>query len=333
MVDTLYGHYKKDLSTSLLAQSTPSNTLINEKKLQTNPINTKAPVDRFPLLTKNSQPFVSILNKLGLSDHHIAASGDFQKISLDDVELVTAWSMNHHDEAVRLCDSIQQFYELRKKKQQRLISYNLGDVQPAVLVDFLRSCPIADLRQLNFTEYPHYVSKLLEYRWKSLIIADVLRESKAVLWIDSSTLFQNDSITLQQILDRETKEHQGVWLFDLTSHSIAAATNPLMFKYFNMTAQQAIDLDMWGANTMLWIGKRDVKEEVLKPFVQCSLVEDCMAPPGSILSCNFPPGPRRNYANCHRYDQAAVNVIVALRAGLNITRYTISNSVLKTSRM
>ncbi|VDM49826.1 unnamed protein product [Toxocara canis] len=238
MVDTLYGHYKKDLSTSLLAQSTPSNTLINEKKLQTNPINTKAPVDR------------------------------------------------------RLCDSIQQFYELRKKKQQRLISYNLGDVQPAVLVDFLRSCPIADLRQLNFTEYPHYVSKLLEYRWKSLIIADVLRESKAVLWIDSSTLFQNDSITLQ-----------------------------------------AIDLDMWGANTMLWIGKRDVKEEVLKPFVQCSLVEDCMAPPGSILSCNFPPGPRRNYANCHRYDQAAVNVIVALRAGLNITRYTISNSVLKTSRM
>lgn len=42
----------------------------------------------------------------------------------------------------------------------------------------------------------------------------------------------------QDILEREANDRQGVWFFDATGHSIAAATNPLMFKFLPITAEQ-----------------------------------------------------------------------------------------------
>uniref|UniRef100_A0A0M3HWY5 DNA-binding protein n=1 Tax=Ascaris lumbricoides TaxID=6252 RepID=A0A0M3HWY5_ASCLU len=146
-------------------------------------------------------------------------------------------------------------------------------------------------------------------------------------------MFIKDAVSLQDIFEREAKEHQGVWLFEQTYHSIAAATNPLMYKYFPMAEQQAISMDMWSANMMLWIGRTNVKVEIMKPFVECALIEDCMSPPGSELRCVFPAGNARLYANCHRYGQAAINLILALRSGLNASKYTISNSVLKARRL
>uniref|UniRef100_A0A9J2PNX1 Nucleotide-diphospho-sugar transferase domain-containing protein n=1 Tax=Ascaris lumbricoides TaxID=6252 RepID=A0A9J2PNX1_ASCLU len=191
--------------------------------------------------------------------------------------------------------------------------------------------PTQHKSEVKFESEPDDIIKL--NRWKPLIIADVLRTSKALLWVDSSTLFVEDTLSLQDILEREANDRQGVWFFDATGHSIAAATNPLMFKFLPITAEQATGVEMWGANTVLWIGREDIRANVLRPFVECALIKDCMAPVGSQLFCRFSEPERKLYANCHRFDQSALNVIVSSRAGFNITKYTMSKTVIKTYRM
>lgn len=50
---------------------------------------------------------------------------------------------------------------------------------------------------MNVNEIFKYLLSIKLNRWKPLIIADVLRTSKALLWVDSSTLFVEDTLSLQ----------------------------------------------------------------------------------------------------------------------------------------
>lgn len=64
--------------------------------------------------------------------------------------------------------------------------------------------------------------------------------------------------------------------------------NFMIVRIFNKIFQlQATGVEMWGANTMLWIGREDIRANVLRPFVECALIKDCMAPVGSQLFCRF----------------------------------------------
>jgi hypothetical protein len=36
---------------------------------------------------------------------------------------------------------------------------------------------------------------------------------------------------------------------------------------------------------MLWLGTLEVKRDLLRPLVECALIEDCMAPPGANIEC------------------------------------------------
>ncbi|KHJ93647.1 hypothetical protein OESDEN_06434 [Oesophagostomum dentatum] len=46
-----------------------------------------------------------------------------------------------------------------------------------------------------------------------------------------------------------------------------------------------------------------------------------MAPAGSQLFCEFVNGRYEEYANCHRYDQSAINILLANAYEYNITKY------------
>jgi hypothetical protein len=71
----------------------------------------------------------------------------------------------------------------------------------------------------------------------------------------------------------------------------------------------------------------------LKKYVQCSLEKDCMAPVGSQIICNFPNGERYlKYANCHRFDQSAINIIASIATNNNDRDYTFIKTPVDTSR-
>ena len=61
---------------------------------------------------------------------------------------------------------------------------------------------------------------------------------------------------------------------------------------------------------------------ILYWWVMCALDENCIAPKKAQLFCNFKHGYRNYFANCHRFDMSALNVLASNLYGYDDRVYT-----------
>ena len=101
----------------------------------------------------------------------------------------------------------------------------------------------------------------------------------------------------------------ALFYLDSTHHSIVAATQPGMLKYFPMIKEGAVK-DMLQASAVVYINKDEVQRNIMKWVVICALKQDCIAPPGSKLFCGL-QFHRDRFGGCHRYDQSLQNILVS----------------------
>uniref|UniRef100_A0A915JGZ2 Uncharacterized protein n=1 Tax=Romanomermis culicivorax TaxID=13658 RepID=A0A915JGZ2_ROMCU len=238
---------------------------------------------------------------------------------------LTAFSNNHYGEATNLLKSISQVYP----KQKVLTVYNLGlsEGNIAHMQTFFPSI-IREVVNFNFTNYPAYVGDLTQYRWKSLIIAQELKKHRGqnLVWMDSSILLKKP-LPMSAHLFKDKKPYSSWLLFDQTGHSIFAATNPLMYNFLPLPKFAYKSL-MIGANLQIIFSGINTPPNrfVAEWWVRCSLDPHCMAPHGSHLRCDFqnPDGHSDRfgrYGNCHRFDQSALNILLAWINGFNTSLY------------
>jgi hypothetical protein len=83
----------------------------------------------------------------------------------------------------------------------------------------------------------------------------------------------------------------------------------------NLTA--LLSIRQLEANGMLFYRTRFVIKNVIRWFVYCALEEQCIAPDKNRF-CDFGRLKSVTYIGCHRYDQTAVNLILA-----NVFNYTV----------
>ncbi|EYB92492.1 hypothetical protein Y032_0193g1395 [Ancylostoma ceylanicum] len=179
----------------------------------------------------------------------------------------------------------------------------------------------------------------------------VLKEFGAVWYMDTSVRWIKDSrnvvykeLTCRRRADSNLSSLQNTTLpsskrcvksaFMLhhpSSHSIFATTNRGMYAFFptNIEAIKKRESMSHDANFAFIVRTSDGLE-ILKWYVMCALEEDCMAPPGSRLWCKFTRDRFNDYANCHRYDQAAINLLLANSHEYNFKNYvsSIGNGIL-----
>ena len=107
----------------------------------------------------------------------------------------------------------------------------------------------------------------------------------------------------------------GGFLFSKkTRHSTFAVTHPDLYDYLpsNITALQI--LDQFAANNVLVYRTEQICKHVIMPFVMCLLNQNC-AQPIVHISCVIKA--RDVFANCHRYDQSVMNILVQNHVGYN----------------
>lgn len=94
-----------------------------------------------------------------------------------------------------------------------------------------------------------------------------------------------------------------------TGFSMASTTHPDMYKYIAVRDKFA---QQYCACLLGIINTKDIFNGVLKWWLRCSLNRACMAPKGSRQNCHFSTGKDRllKYAHCHRYDQAALGLLL-----------------------
>lgn len=258
------------------------------------------------------------IKALNLSEDTISDLNDQQILKTKPI-FVTAFSENHIEEAT---DNLDVFNELFPKEQ--IIIYHLGGLTDVEFFDF-SYVGKSELRHFNFENYPPEVKRLGEFRWKPLIIAEVLAKHPAIWWMDISIKW--DRKDLDQIYQAAKKLKYPFLLFDHTGHSTFAATNPLMFDYIPSNGDKLKTLEMLGAGLQLIYGTGAVKRDILRWLVACALEKDCMVPTASEPYCRFTKKDRYNdYGKCHRYDQSVLNVLLANANYFNLKNYAYNAS-------
>lgn len=265
----------------------------------------------YPKAKKNfSVDVTAYLKGFNLDLKQIVATGNTDKDSR--TVFVTGSSSNHFFQLFRMIRSFHSTYP-----NETILVYNLG-LTPDSVKHFTNEFPFAQVVPFNFALYPRYVQNLFEFRWKPLIIAEVLARNPKVLWMDTSTVLKKPI---------SPAYFDGVRMFEFTGHSLLATTHPGMYDYLP-TGEDKTKLEdtfMYGANVIAILNSKDIKLNVLRWWVLCALEADCMAPKGSKVPCNDPifhSDPIHVYADCHRFDQSALNLLLAHFLSFNTSLYT-----------
>ncbi|KAE9547195.1 hypothetical protein FO519_009593, partial [Halicephalobus sp. NKZ332] len=172
-------------------------------------------------------------------------------------------------------------------------------------------CPFVEMKEFHFEKYPKYVTRIKEFRWKPLIVAEYLYTNDVVFWFDTSVVFQNGNETLKAVVESLNTKYTtcGFRILSRTGHKIVAATDPRMFNFF-LVDEDILDSEM-AAATVFIVSKTLDALKILQNVVQCALVEDCMGPTNATLDCKTDDLWIGNYADCHRFDQSALALSLA----------------------
>ena len=228
----------------------------------------------------------------------------------DHLVVLTAFSDNHFEEAKDMIASMQTCLPDKK-----IIVYDLGlnyknkrEVRKYCNVE-LRSFPFKHYRQ------PH-MKHLKTYAWKPVIVKLVSQEYDVIMYGDASLRMKsrNMSKALNHLLKFP--------FLSLCPTSLRAIefTDDGMMKYLQYPKHRKdiAQLEtLQGGCFLIWANSV-MQEKLIEPWLDCALHQECIAPKGSTglyRSCNFTSVHDGHYVGCHRYDQSALNLILAREFG------------------
>ncbi|CAH1986599.1 unnamed protein product [Acanthoscelides obtectus] len=211
-----------------------------------------------------------------------------------------------------------------------ILVYNLG-ISDHALKMLTNYCNSSRCQVINFvlSEYPSHINT--EYHaHRPLVIQDALHHTGAIFFLESSYRFMHN-VTHPMItrLFEEMAKKSGVlaWPFDL-KNPVSSLTHKKMFEYFHSDAENFLFLQMVRADALILVNTVMIHNQVMLPWVQCSLTQDCIFPIGAqSAGCKFDKKPQYRYSGCHSYDVSALNIALGLAFKQDSSRYTCTDAV------
>lgn len=121
----------------------------------------------------------------------------------------------------------------------------------------------------------------------------------------------------------------GILAWPMASkNAVSTLTHMKMFDYFNTNPEKFFFLRMVTADTLIVLNTKSIHKEILLPWIQCALTQDCIVPIGAQSGgCRFDKKPQYRYSGCHNYDTSALNIVLGLKFKFDNSRYTYNNSI------
>lgn len=122
----------------------------------------------------------------------------------------------------------------------------------------------------------------------------------------------------------EVSQGSGILTWSMPmKNAVSSLTHKKMFEYFHTKAENFLFLEMVSPEVLLVVNKRDIHQDVMLPWVQCALTQDCIVPIGAQSGgCKFNKKPQYRYSGCHSYDASALNIILGVKFKLDGSQYT-----------
>ena len=135
----------------------------------------------------------------------------------------------------------------------------------------------------------------------------MLLEFGNIFYFDASIRFRTSNISaaIQHAL-----MNRGILSFLNAGHSNWAVTHEKMYEYLPVDIDLMKQYEQHESGAFIMMNTKWIQENVMIWFVLCSLEKDCIAPTTQ-QECLFEGDPYQRHANCHRYDQSALNILVS----------------------
>lgn len=200
----------------------------------------------------------------------------------------------------------------------RIIIYDLG-LTAEQQVSIASYCNV-ELRFYDHMRYSRHAKDLYKYAWKPIITAQVSKDYDLILYGDASLrIFPNFlENLLPSMLDFPYASGP------LQDFPIISLTHDSTMQYLDLklSRQEAVKELQFSLNAAYCLWATDVlREKFLKPWVDCALHEDCIAPAGtSAYPCTIRDIliDQGQYAGCHRFDRSASSIILYREFGRDV---------------
>eukprot|EP01083_Nonionella_stella_P098612 277350_1 len=152
----------------------------------------------------------------------------------------------------------------------------------------------------DFENRPDWMSDLMKYAWKPLVIQEVIEQlgAERLFWIDAGCILNSEFSETAWTDYLNVLSTNGVVVPE-GHDEIRISTHAGMQEYFMIAPNSSILDQPEIAATVVGIDLRvkDVKDRIIDPWFDCATKMNCLAPEGSSL-------------DNHRYDQAALSIIL-----------------------
>lgn len=198
-----------------------------------------------------------------------------------------------------------------------ILVYNLGLTEDGlkILQNYCNSsrCQVVTI---DLYDFPSHIQDEVLHAYRPIVIQDALSRTGAILFIECSYRFMNN-ITHSMVMDlygNRALKH-GVLAFPFkTRNPVTSLTHKKMFDYFRTDAENFQFLQMVRADVLFLVNTKEIHTEIMLPWVQCALTQDCIFPIGAqSAGCKFDKKPSYRYSGCHYYDASALNIVLGLR--------------------
>ena len=241
-------------------------------------------------------------------------AGKSNNISVEDMYhrlvYVSALSDNHFKEAKEMFKTV-----IGCLPKNKIIIFDLGLNEGHIKeLSAYGNVEVRPFPFKNYSSVPH-VKNLDVYAWKPIIAQIVSMEYDVIMYGDSSVRLLSCNLTaaLQHLLQFPILSGAP------TKPAAIQYTHDGMIKYFHFPASRKDMADIGGFQGGVWLmwANDMMKKKLIDPWVDCALHKECIAPSGAKLGPCGRAFPRDgHYVGCHRYDQSALNLILAREFGI-----------------
>ncbi|XP_067650031.1 uncharacterized protein [Haliotis asinina] len=219
------------------------------------------------------------------------------------IMFLSAASSDHFSENQGLVKNLH-YHVFPYVKNYTFVFYDLG-LRDYERREFVNHCK-CEVRAFPFHLFPWRLQILSCYTWKAFLIQANLPTSDILIWVDSSIRFHK-SVIQEMLQEIETKGIMTLY----GSHSVAQHTYQTMFDYFDEDACNFAHVTEKQTGLLFFKNEMFIREAVVKPWAACAMDGSCMCPtnfPSWSFGCNAKV---RRYGKCHRFEQSAMNIILA----------------------
>ncbi|XP_025113908.1 uncharacterized protein LOC112575954 isoform X2 [Pomacea canaliculata] len=224
-----------------------------------------------------------------------------------DLVFLTAASEDHFDESqgvIRdLHEKVFPWLTNNTNYTYNFIYYDLGltNNSLALLTKYCR-CHVLSF---PFQSLPEVFKNLKTYQWKPLLVKAHSPHSKLLMWMDASVRFKSGDVSL--IIQRVMADG---FFIQHNIYMMPRHVMPVMLQYFHTQACLLAPFYEVEANFFVVKNEPLMSKAVLDPWVACAFAPRCVYPGDDwrkLLACF---DNKRGYSVCHRFDQAALGVIL-----------------------